>query len=435
MRILLSGGRVIDPHNIDGLADIKIVDGKIVDVLARDDLAGVVSAPGEPPSEWRTIDVSGKIIVPGLIDMHVHLREPGQAHKETIETGSRSAARGGFTAVCCMPNTSPVNDNPRVTKFILKQAARSGKARVYPVAAISRGLQGKELSGFEELKTAGAIAVSDDGMPVMDAKLMRRAMDAARQCEMLVISHCEDMVLAGDGVMNAGLLADSLGRAGISNASESTMVQRDIALAEQSGAAVHIAHVSTSESVQAIRQGKMRGVPVTAETAPHYFSLTEAAVSQYHADAKMNPPLRSEADRRAVCDGLADGTIDVIATDHAPHAPFEKQVAFERAPNGVIGLETSLPIGLRLVEEGILSLPDLIDKMTTAPARILGLRSGIRVGFPADITVIDPDCRYVIEAGKFHSLSRNCPFDGWQVKGKAVITIVAGNIVYEDEFL
>jgi dihydroorotase len=433
MCILIKGGRVIDPYHCDQPADILVADGRIVAIGPPEKVRHRFESSKIQHPVARIIDADGYVVCPGLVDMHVHLREPGQEHKETIDSGSRAAVRGGFTAVCCMPNTSPVNDNRRITDFIRQKAARCAKARVYPVAAVTRGLRGKELSDFEALKSAGAIAVSDDGMPVMDAALMRRALKSARRFGLRVISHCEDLNLAGRGVMNAGGLAESLGRAGISNASESNMVRRDIALAEECGAAVHIAHVSTAESVQAIREGKARGVGVTAETAPHYFSLTEAAVIEYQTHAKMNPPLRTEADRRAVCEGLADGTIDAIATDHAPHAPFEKQTVFEKAPNGVIGLESSLSISLRLLEEGILSWPELVAKMTTGPAGILGLRSGIRVGYPADVTVIDPGLCHTIDASRFCSLSRNCPFDGWQVKGKAVMTIVAGKVVYQDE--
>lgn len=426
MPTLIRGGRVIDPGNLDGIMDIIIEKGKIVEI-SPDGLTG-----REYP-ESKVIDASGKIVTPGLIDMHVHLREPGHEYKETIETGSRAAAFGGFTAICCMPNTNPVNDCRQVTEYILKKAKETGMARVYPVAAISRGLKGDDLCEYGELKEAGAIAISDDGNPVMSSQLMRRAMEYSKRFSLPVISHCEDLFLAGDGSMNEGAVATQMGLSGIPNAAESIMVLRDIALCELTGVPVHIAHVSTAESVRAIRDAKKRGVSVTAETAPHYFTLTDISVKGYNANAKMNPPLRSEHDRAAVREGLADGTIDAIATDHAPHAFIEKKVEFDRAANGIIGLETSVPLGLKLVEEGLIALSDLIEKMSKQPACILGLENGLFVGRPADITIIDPDITYTVNADDFQSLSRNTPFDGWQMKGKAVLTMVQGKVVYQDE--
>jgi len=426
MLTLIKGGRVIDPGNLDGIMDIFIEDGKIVEIKT-DGLAD-----GEHP-ELKTIDASGKIVIPGLIDMHVHLREPGYEHKETIETGCRSAVVGGFTGVCCMPNTNPVNDSKAVTEFILTKAREAGTARVYPVAAISKGSQGEHLCEYGELKAAGAVALSDDGNPVMNSQLMRRALEQAKECQLPVISHCEDLDLAADGVMNEGAVARDMGLAGIPNASESIMVLRDVALSELTGASVHIAHVSTMESVRAIRDAKTRDVPVTAETAPHYFTLTDASVKGYNTNMKMNPPLRSSHDKEAVRQGLADGTIDVIATDHAPHSSIEKSVEFHQAPNGIIGLETALSLGLNLVDEGILTLTGLIEKMSTNPARILGLENGLIVGQQADITIIDPEKTYRVNADRFKSLSRNTPFDGWDMKGKTVLTMVGGKIVYQDE--
>lgn len=426
MLAVIKGGRVIDPGNLDGIMDIFIEDGKIVEIKT-DGLAD-----GEHP-ESKTIDASGKIVIPGLIDMHVHLREPGYEYKETIETGCRSAVVGGFTAVCCMPNTNPVNDCKAVTEYILTKAREAGTARVYPVAAISKGSQGEDLCEYGELKAAGVVAVSDDGNPVMNSQLMRRALEQAKECQLPVISHCEDLDLAADGVMNEGAVATGMGLAGIPNASESIMVLRDIALSELTGASVHIAHVSTMESVRAIRDAKTRDVPVTAETAPHYFTLTDASVKGYNTNMKMNPPLRSSHDREAVRQGLADGTIDVIATDHAPHSSIEKSVEFHQAPNGIIGLETALSLGLKLVDEGILTLAGLIEKMSTNPARILGLENGLIVGQQADITIIDPEKPYRVNADRFKSLSRNTPFDGWDMKGKTVLTMVGGKIVYQDE--
>ena len=360
-------------------------------------------------------------------------REPGHEHKETIETGSRAAAWGGFTAVCAMPNTDPVNDNCGITEYILNRAARANFARVFPVGAISIGLEGKQLCEFEPLKACGVVAVSDDGNPVMDDDLMRTALAAAGRHDLPVISHCEDLTLVAGGVMNAGAVACEMKLAGISNASESVMVERDIALCESTGARVHIAHVSTAESVRALQAAKSRGMNVTAETAPHYFMLTDEAVRQSGTHAKMNPPLRSAQDREAIRRGLTEGVIDVIATDHAPHSSREKAVEFNAWANGVIGLETAVSLGLKLVQEGVISLTQLIEKMATNPARILGLESGLRPGRSADLTVIDPDIAYKVDVNQFQSLSKNCPFDGWQLQGKAVLTMVGGRVVFEEK--
>ena len=426
MLTVIKGGRIIDPGNLDGIMDIFIKDDKIVEIKTDGFLDGEYS-------ELKMIDASGKVVIPGLIDMHVHLREPGYEYKETIETGCRSAVVGGFTAVCCMPNTKPVNDCKAVTEYILTKAREAGTARVYPVSAISKGSQGDDLCEYGELKTAGAVAVSDDGNPVMNSHLMRRALEQAKECQLPVISHCEDINLAAGGVMNEGAVATGMGLAGIPNASESIMVLRDIALSELTGASLHIAHVSTMESVRAIRDAKTRDVPVTAETAPHYFILTDASVKGYNTNMKMNPPLRSSRDRDAVRQGLADGTIDVIATDHAPHSSVEKSLEFHQAPNGIIGLETALSLGLNLVDEGILTLTGLIEKMSTNPAQILGLENGIIVGQQADITIIDLEKPFRVKADRFQSLSRNTPFDDWDMKGKTVLTMVGGKIVYQDQ--
>ena len=425
MLTVIKGGRVIDPGNLDDILDIVIADGNIVEIK-QDALAG------DANKESKIIDASGKIVAPGLIDMHVHLRDPGYEYKETIETGSRAAAFGGFTAICCMPNTNPVNDCRQVTEYIVKKAVKADIVRVYPVAAISKGLKGDRLCEYGELKDAGAIAVSDDGNPVMNSQLMRRALEYSSGFNLPVISHCEDFDLVSDGAMNEGAVATKMGLSGIPNAAESIMVLRDIALCELTGVPVHIAHVSTRESVRAIRDAKKRGVPVTAETAPHYFSLTDASIKNYNTNSKMNPPLRSEQDREAICQGLADGTIDAIATDHAPHSIIEKAVEFDQAANGIIGLETALPLGLKLVEAGIIDITDLIEKMSKNPARILGLKNGLEIGKTADITIIDPEISYCIDADRFQSLSRNTPFDGWDVKGRAVLTMVGGKVVYQD---
>lgn len=431
MQIRIAGGRIIDPGHFDGTADIVVENGKISRIVEHSEHIAPDHASKAQHPESRIIDASGKIVTPGLIDMHVHLREPGHEYKETIESGCRAAAWGGFSAVCCMPNTNPVNDSPQVTEYIRTRAEQIKLVRVFPVAAISRGIEGKSRCDFEALKQAGAVAVSDDGNPVMNSRMMRRAMEAARDIGLKVISHCEDISLAADGAMHEGAVAQSLGYPGIPGASESIMVMRDIALGELTRAPVHIAHVSAAESVRAIRDAKARGIRVTAETAPHYFTITEKAVNESGTHAKMNPPLRTETDREAICEGLADGTIDAIATDHAPHSSKEKDVDFGSAANGIIGLETSVSLSLKLVQDGVLSLSRLVEKMSTNPARILGLESGLRVGRRADITIIDPDVEYTVNSNNFQSLSRNTPFEGWRLKGRAIFTLVGGQVVYE----
>ncbi|MFO7930970.1 MAG: dihydroorotase [Thermodesulfobacteriota bacterium] len=427
MQMLIKGGRVLDPGAFDAAADILIEDGRIAEVRKVGE--GRAADPEESLDSAAVIDAAGLVVVPGLIDMHVHLREPGQEYKETIETGTRAAAAGGFTSVCCMPNTSPVNDSASVTRYIIEHASRCCGVRVYPVAAVSAGLCGEQLAEYGELKDAGAVAVSDDGKPVADSQLMRRALEYAGGIGLAVISHCEDPGLSG-GVINEGAVSTLTGLSGVPNAAESVMVMRDIALSELTGTPVHIAHVSTRQSVEAIRAAKARGAAVTAETAPHYFTLTDEAVKSYDTRAKMNPPLRCEPDRQAVADGLADGTIDAIATDHAPHAQIEKEVEFDLAANGIIGLETSLGLGLALVEKGILSLQQLVAAMSKNPAKIIGKPCGIAPGLAADITIIDPSYEYTYRADKGRSKSRNSPFDGWNLRGCAAYTIAAGEVVY-----
>jgi dihydroorotase len=434
MQIVIQSGRVIDPGHLDTIADLFIEDDKITEVIQHSAMGSTKTAAGSQIPNVRTIDAFGKIVCPGFIDMHVHLREPGHEYKETIETGCRAAVWGGFTAVCAMPNTHPVNDNARITAFILEKAAEAGMARVYPVGAISEELEGRRLCNFADLKSSGVIAVSDDGNPVMDERLMREALRVARENDLRVISHCENLDLTADGVMNAGPVAVQMGLTGIPNNSESAIVVRDIALSELTGVPIHIAHVSTAESVQAIREAKSRGVPVTAETAPHYFMLTDAAVKAYGTRAKMNPPLGSDQDRAAIREGLADGTIEVIATDHAPHSSLEKDVEFNKAANGVIGMETAVSLGLKLVQEGVISITGLVEKMAAAPARILGLEKNLQPGGTADITIIDPDILYEVDVNKFQSLSKNCPFDRWQLTGKPVLTMVGGRVVFEQGF-
>ncbi|MEW6594944.1 MAG: dihydroorotase [Thermodesulfobacteriota bacterium] len=422
---LLAGGRIIDPaNNIDGQGDLLIEDGVIAGVFPG-------GAPAERVAAAEVVDAAGRWVVPGLIDMHVHLREPGEEYKETIASGTRAAAVGGFTAVACMPNTRPVNDSEAVTAFILARAREQGAARVYPVGAISRAMQGETLAPLGEMRRAGIVAVTDDGRPVANSQLMRRAMEYAGNHGLLVISHAEEMSLSENGVMNEGALATRLGLRGIPHIAEEIMVYRDLALALYTGRPLHIAHVSTRESVDLIRRAKARGCPVTAETAPHYFTLTEAAVDRYNTRAKMNPPLRTAEDVAAIRQGLADGTLDAIATDHAPHSELEKEVEFDLAANGIIGLETSLPLSLALVRDGVLTPSRLVDVMSRNPARILGVAGGtLGVGAAADVTVIDPEARFVFTEAEIVSKSRNSPFLEWELQGRAVFTLLAGRVSF-----
>lgn len=418
MNILIKNGHVIDPANkVDEKLDVLVTDGKIAKL----------GKPGSlSDNSARVIDASGKLVVPGLIDMHVHLREPGFEYKETIATGTAAAKAGGFTSVCCMPNTNPVNDSRSVTEFILAQA-RNASARVFPIGAITKGSKGEELTEMAELHTAGCFAVSDDGKPVMNAAIMRRAMEYSKIFDLLVISHCEDSSLSDKGVMNEGVVSTELGLRGIPRSAEDVMTGRDISLAELTGCRLHIAHVSTAGSVRMVRDAKSRGVKVTAETCPHYFSLTEEAVRGYNTMAKMNPPLRTADDVAAIKQGLKDGTIDVIATDHAPHALDEKSGEFDYAPFGVVGLETALGLTFKLVDEGALSLSEAVRKLTNNPASILKIGEGtLTAGSDADITIIDPNTEWTVDASQFKSKSKNTPFNGWKLGGRAVQTIVGG---------
>ena len=432
MRLLLRGGRVVDPSQmIDEKMDLLIENGKIVRT-AKNIYKSKTETEADSPSTLKVLDLRGKIVVPGLIDMHTHLREPGFEYKETIQTGCEAAAAGGFTALACMPNTNPVNDNRSVTEFIIRKARECNICHVYPVAAISRKSEGAALAEFWDLKDAGAVAFSDDGKPVMNAALMRRAMEYACSLDRIVISHCEDLNLTAGGVMNEGFVATELGLQGIPSVAEEMMAARDILIAEFTGTAIHIAHVSTAGSVRLIREARARGIRVTAETAPHYFTLTDEAVREFDVHAKVNPPLRGVEDVAAVREGLRDGTIDVIASDHAPHAVTDKDVEFDEAAFGMVGLETSLGLSLKLISDGILTLDQLIRKMSTAPARILRIPGGtLETGAVADVTVIDPAAVWTVDRNRFRSRGRNTPFHGWDMKGKAVMTIVGGEIRHQ----
>ncbi len=419
--LLIKGGRVIDPsQGIDGIRDVLIEKGRIAAIGEKLDAKGA-----------EVIDATGKLVTPGLIDIHVHLRDPGLEYKEDIVSGTAAAVAGGFTAVACMPNTKPINDNQVVTRYILDKAAKEGHCRVYPVASITKGLDGESLSEIGELRECGCPAISDDGKPVRNSELMRRAMEYARPFGMTVITHAEDLQLVGEGVMNDGPVATELGLKGIPWVAEDAATARDIMLAEFTGAHLHVAHVSTKGSIELVRQAKARGVRVTCEVAPHHFTLTDEAVRGYNTNAKMNPPLRSEEDRQALLKGLADGTVDAIATDHAPHHLDEKNVEFNLAMNGIVGLETALPLTLKLVADGVIDLGRAVTLLTSGPATVLGLEGGsLKVGAVADVTVIDSGLSWKVDAQKLRSKSKNTPFDGWDLKGAAVCTIVGGKIAY-----
>jgi dihydroorotase len=429
-RWLLKGGRVVDPANgRDGVFDV-LIDGARIARVGRD-------LPVEPGT--RVVDVpSGLVVCPGLIDMHVHLREPGQEHKETVATGTAAAVAGGFTAVACMPNTNPVNDNAGVTGYILARAAETNLARVYPIGAVSRGQNGEELADLAELHQSGCVAASDDGRPVATAMLMRRALEYTRMFDMAVIEHCEEQTLKGDGVAHEGFHASALGLRGIPGEAESIMALRDIALAELTGGRLHIAHMSARQTLDAVRYGKSRGVRVTCEVTPHHFVLTDAMLAApiaYDTNVKMNPPLREEADRDAMLAGIADGSVDVIATDHAPHHADEKQVEFDRAPFGITGLETAVSLCFdRLVHAGVVSLPRLVELLSLNPARVLNVPGGsLADGAPADISILAPGLAVTVVAASMRSLSKNTPFDGWTLRGGVAATIVGGRAVYVNE--
>jgi dihydroorotase len=416
----ITNGRVIDPsQNLDQVTDLWIRGEHIFALGPRPDLQAT-----------RTIDAAGKIVCPGLIDMHVHLREPGREEDETIATGTAAALAGGVTSVACMPNTEPALDSQAAAEFVYLQAERAGNANVFPVGAITKGRQGAELAEIGGLVEGGAVAFTDDGSPVVSAEIMRRALEYCRMFDKAVLSHSEDLELTRGGVMNEGFESMRLGLRGMPAAAEEIMVYRDIALAELTGGRLHILHVSTAGSVELIRRARQRGVQVTGEACPHHFTLTDRCLRGFDSNFKMAPPLRTEADVRAVIEGLKDGTLAVIATDHAPHAPEKKMRELDQAPNGIIGLETLIPTCVvSLIEPGHLTWPQLIEKLTINPARVLGIDRGtLRPGADADVTVIDPAVEWTIDPSQFRSKSRNCPFAGWKVRGRAQTVIVSGEV-------
>ncbi len=422
--LVLRGGRVIDPSaGHDARLDVLLVDGNVA----------AVGAALPVPEGARVLDCEGLIVCPGLIDLHVHMREPGGEHKETILTGARAAAAGGFTAVCAMPNTDPPVDDPAAVGFVRAEGLRAGFARVYPVGAVSVGQKGDRLTQVGEMVDAGAVAITDDGRPVSDAGLMRLALSYARTLGIPVASHCEELALSRGGSMNEGIISTRLGLIGIPNAAEDVMIARDLLLCELTGGRLHIQHVSTRGGVEMVRRAKAAGVPVTAEGTPHHFTITDEAVDGYRTEAKVNPPLRAAADVAAVRAGVADGTLDVIATDHAPHHYDEKEQTFDDAPFGLVGLETALGLAVtELVETGVLTLPALVDRMSCAPARAFGLPGGtLRPGAPADVTVFDAQEQWQVDAARFLSKSRNTPFAGRVLRGRARYTIVGGRIVWD----
>ena len=423
MKILIKNGRLVDPsQNLDDNLDVLVDDG-VINAIDHDIQS----------SDADLIDAWGMFVTPGLIDMHVHLRDPGQEYKEDITSGTRAAAAGGFTSVACMPNTEPVNDNLATTDYIRQKARICGVVNVYPVAAISKGLKGESLTEMGELKEGGCVAFSDDGHWVSNGDLMRRALEYACLFDVPLISHAENFSISGKGVMNEGFVATELGLRGIPWVAEDAAVYRDVALAEFSGSRLHICHISTRGTVEIIRAAKARGVRVSCDVTPHHLTLTEEAVRGYNTNAKMNPPLRTAEDLEALYQGLRDGTIDAIATDHAPHHRDDKNVEFDRALNGIVGLETALPLVLMLVDKGAFSLNTALAALTTAPARILSLpRGSLKKGGVADITIFDPEKQWQVDSERFLSKSRNTPFEGWTLKGRVSRTLVAGKTVFQD---
>jgi dihydroorotase len=429
MKILISGGTILDPGDgpndgYEGPGDLLIENGRIVEIVK----------PGTGPKDVETYDASDLFVAPGLVDIHTHLREPGYEYKETIATGTRAAAAGGVTSVVCMANTNPVNDNEKVTNYIKDKAKKEGVVNVYPVGAVTNKLEGKILSKIDKLKEAGIVALSDDGNVVSNSSLMRRGMESAKSLGLPVITHSEDMSLVGEGVMNEGAVSSELGLPANSSASEEIMIFRDVTLARLTGVRLHVAHVSTAGGVRIIRDAKGRGVSVTCETCPHYFSLTDEAVRGLDTNCKVNPPLRSKEDKEAVIEGLIDGTIDIIASDHAPHSIEDKSVEeFKDAPSGIVGLETIFSLSLRFVHEGKLTLIDLIRKLTKKPADIVGIPAGaFSRGASADIMVFDPNEEWVVSPDAFFSKGKNTPFSGWRLKGRSKLTFVGGRPIYKE---
>lgn len=419
----ITNGRVIDPsQNLDEITDVWIRGEHII---------GIGPQPNLHPA--RTLDATDKIVCPGLIDMHVHLREPGREEDETIATGTASAIAGGVTSVACMPNTEPALDNQAAAEFVYLQAERAGNANVFPVGTVTKGRLGQELAEIGGLVEGGAVAFTDDGSPVSSAEIMRRALEYCRMFDKAVLSHAEDLDLTRGGVMNEGFVSTQLGLRGMPAAAEEVMIHRDIELAQLTGGRLHILHVSTAGGVELIRRGKARGIRVTGEACPHHFTLTDECLLTFDSNYKMAPPLRTRNDIDAIIEGLKDGTLSVLATDHAPHAPEKKMRELDQAPNGIIGLETLIPICVHaLIRPGHLTWPQLIEKLTINPARVLGIDRGtLKPGADADVTVIDPDAEWVIDPNRFRSKSRNCPFAGWKVRGRAHAVIVSGEIKLE----
>ena len=423
MKLLLRGGRVLDPASgTDRVLDLLMEKGKVARLESKIDVSGV-----------KTIDASGLVVCPGFLDMHVHFREPGQEWKETVATGCQAAAAGGFTGVACMPNTVPVNDSRSVTEMILAQADEHGVVPVYPIGCVTKAQEGRELAEMEDMLAAGARAFSDDGKPVASSLMMRKALEYSQIFDVPIIDHCEDTMLVDGGVMHEGEISTRLGLKGWPGVAEDVMVQRNILLAEYTGGHAHIAHISTGRAVEFVREAKKKELRVTCEVTPHHVALTDQMVGDYDTNAKMNPPLRSALDIETLCRALVDGTIDAIATDHAPHHSDEKCVEFSLAPFGIIGLETAIPVCMdRLVHAGVIDLPRLVELFTVGPARILRLDKGrLSVGADADVTVLDPARTVKIDAADFRSKSRNTPFDGLELRGRAVMTIVGGKVVHD----
>lgn len=425
MKLLIANGHLIDPAaNENTGMNVLIEDGKVSAWLRHDEPA---------PADAEVFDATGLLVAPGFIDLHVHLREPGQEYKETIATGAECAAVGGFTSVCCMPNTAPINDNAAITRFIIEQANRAGFANVFPIGAITKASDGAELAEMGEMKTAGIVAVSDDGRPVPNAGMMRRALEYAKDFDLTVVDHCEDKSLSAGGVMHEGRMSLLLGLKGMPALAEDLDAVRDVLLAETTDAKIHVAHISTKGAIEAVRNAKAKGLRVTAEVAPHHFSLTDEAVEGYDTNTKMSPPLRSREHLEAILEALKDGTIDAIATDHAPHHADEKNLEFDRAPFGITGLETAVGLAFeKLVHTGLISLPRLVEMFSTNPARIFNLknRGTLKAGSIADVTILDPDLKWTYKVSETKSKSKNSPFDGWSFTGAAVATIVGGRIVY-----